>query len=39
MFNELHDVNSKFKVRVYGPALAAGSTKDNIPEALKVQKF
>jgi len=39
IFNELNDVNSKLKVRVYSSSLAAGSAKDNIPEALKVQKF
>ena len=39
IFNELNDVNSQFKVRVYSPSLAAGSTSGNITEALKVQKF
>ena len=39
IFNDLNDVSSKFKVRVYSPSLAAGSAKDNITETLKVQKF
>jgi hypothetical protein len=39
IFNELNDVNSKFKVRVYSPSLVAGSANGNIPEAFMVQKF
>ena len=34
--NELNDVNSKFKVRVYSPSLPARSANGNIAEALKV---
>jgi hypothetical protein len=39
IFNGLNDVNSKFKVGVYSPSLAAGSANGNILEALKVQEF